>query len=481
MTTRSLIRTGGWRSAAVVLSALLSATLLSAAPAGAVDGAVPGDFNGDGYGDAVLPAPGAAVAGKEAAGAVVVLYGSSTGLSPTRRKTFTQNSAGVPSSPEAYDRFGGATATADLNRDGYADLVVAAPYEDTARGKDTGLLTVLWGSKGGLASATELPIPFMPGAGWAEGAAYGSDLAALSLGPGDRTEVVAAGRKLGAAHFTGPFSRTGTSGSRWITSEMETTAFTSFGLGDFNGDGKPDEAAATAHDVYIPPMKLNEMAEGDGRVVATGDVNGDGRDDVVVGDPEEPTAPASREGEIGGRVIVYYAGANGINNDVKPVVLTQNTPGVPGTSEKNDAFGASLAVADLDRDGVDDIVVGTPYEGVAGKNRSGEVTVIPGRRTGALGTGSYAFNQFTAGVGGGNELDDFFGTTVSAGDVNGDGRPELFVGASGENNFTGAVWVFPGAGTGPTAKNSRVFNAFSVNLTQQNGTLLGGNGLLWRI
>lgn len=140
-----------------------------------------------------------------------------------------------------------------------------------------------------------------------------------------------------------------------------------------------------------------------------------------------------------------------------------------------------LTVADLNQDGVDDIVVGTPYEGVAGKNRSGEVTVIPGRKTGALGTGSYAFNQYTAGIPGGNEVDDFFGTTVFAGDVNGDGKPELFVGAPGENNSTGAVWVLPGSATGPKAGGSHVFTAASVNLTQQNGTLLGGNGLLWAI
>lgn len=54
-------------------------------------GAVPGDFNGDGDRDAVLPAPGANVSGKEAAGAVVVLYGSASGLSATSRKTITQN------------------------------------------------------------------------------------------------------------------------------------------------------------------------------------------------------------------------------------------------------------------------------------------------------------------------------------------------------------------------------------------------------
>jgi len=63
--------------------------------------------------------------------------------------------------------------------------------------------------------------------------------------------------------------------------------------------------------------------------------------------------------------------------------------------------------------------------------------------------------------------------------VNKDGKAELFVGAAEENNATGAVWVLPGGTSGPTALGSRMFTASSVGLTQQNGSLLGGNGLLW--
>nr|WP_260860275.1 FG-GAP repeat protein [Streptomyces cupreus] len=106
-----------------------------------------------------MPAPGAHVSGKQAAGAVVVLYGPSSGLAASRRKTITQNTSGVPGTAEAYDRFGAATATADLNRDGYADLVVGSPYEDTSRGANSGTVTVLWGSKSGLTSGTDLPSP----------------------------------------------------------------------------------------------------------------------------------------------------------------------------------------------------------------------------------------------------------------------------------------------------------------------------------
>ncbi|MDQ0685078.1 hypothetical protein QFZ56_004041 [Streptomyces achromogenes] len=80
-----------------------------------------------------------------------------------------------------------------------------------------------------------------------------------------------------------------------------------------------------------------------------------------------------------------------------------------------------------------------------------------------------------------SETEDRFGTTVAVGDVTRDGRPELFVGAAGENDYTGAVWTFPGFTAGPVAARSQVFTAASVGLTQQSLTLLGGYGLGWVI
>ncbi|WP_328748822.1 FG-GAP-like repeat-containing protein [Streptomyces sp. NBC_00285] len=464
-----------WGAAAFVAAGLMGGTLLSAVPAAAVHGGVPGDFNGDGYKDAVLPAPGANVAGKESAGAVVVLYGSSAGLAASRRRTITQNTSGVPGTAEAYDRFGAATATADLNRDGYADLVVGSPSEDTSKGTNAGTVTVLWGSSSGLTSATDLPSP----AG--SPSHYGEDIAALSTGAGAKTRVAVSGDDA-SLYFSGPFRRNGSFGS--VVYNNDTASTVSVALGDFDGNAVPDPASATVRtngtggDVYSNPASGNEL-RGDGLIVASGDVNGDGYADLVAGDPDEPER-AGVDGESGGRVLVWYGSATGIAKDTVPVEITQNTAGVPGSSEKGDAFGGALAVADLNRDGLADIVVGSPYENLA-KNRAGQVTVVPGRSSGALGTGSYSFSQDTAGVPGASETDDFFGTAVSVGDVNKDGRPELFVGAAGENNFTGAVWVLPGGSSRPTATGSKLFTASSLGLTQQGGTLLGGNGLLWVI
>ncbi|WP_329231322.1 FG-GAP-like repeat-containing protein [Streptomyces sp. NBC_01460] len=485
MRTNSVLTGRRWRAAALLVAGLIGGTLLPATPAAAVHGAVPGDFNGDGYRDAVLPAPGADVAGKEAAGAVVVMYGAQSGLSTTQRKIITQNTAGVPGTAEAYDRFGAATATADLNRDGYADLIVSSPYEGTDQGIDAGAVTVLWGSSAGLTTGTNLPTPE------SDPLYYGLDLAAVSAGPGVRTEVLAGGWH-GTVRFSGPFSRTGSFGNAAMPADMSWGE--SVALGDFNGDGAQDHVNVTyrygglsgglvfvnpENHVHKPGVSPG-LQKGNGLISATGDLNGDGFADLVVGDPDEPEV-AGVDGTLGGRILVWYGSALGIAADAAPVQVTQDTAGVPGGSEKYDAFGGALAVADLNRDGLADIVVGAPYEAIGTVGRAGQVTVVPGRRTGALGTGAYAFTQDTAGVPGGSEVDDFFGTTVAAGDVNKDGKAELFVGAASENNSTGAVWVLPGGTSGPTAAGSRMFTASSVGLTQQNGTLLGGNGLLWVI
>ncbi|WP_189697873.1 FG-GAP-like repeat-containing protein [Streptomyces chromofuscus] len=472
---------GTWRPAtAVAAAALIAGTLLPAAPAAAVHAAAPGDFNGDGYRDAVLPAPGANVAGKDAAGAVVVLYGSPSGLSASRRKTITQNTFGVPGSVEPYDRFGASTATADLNRDGYADLVVGSPYEDTAYGVNSGVVMVLWGGRDGLGRGTVLPPP-------AAGANqdYGLDVAAISLGAGARTQVLVGGTRVTVA-FKGPFSRTGTFGS--AVQSAETDAVGSVALGDLNRNGVPDQVAFAGHHAELSGSRVrvnttggqsspDGLENGNGLIAATGDVNGDGYADLVVGDPQEKTHCC--DGQLGGRILVWRGSAQGIATNAQPEEITQRTEGVPGSSERGDTFGAGVTVADLDRDGLGDIVVGAPNEAVGSVRRAGTVTVIPGRASGELGAGSYSFHQETPGVPSISEHRDCFGTTVSAGDVNRDGRPELLVGAACENHYNGAVFVLPGGTSRPTGKGSYAFTANMFGFTQSNSALLGGNGLWW--
>ncbi|MFD8228184.1 FG-GAP repeat protein [Streptomyces massasporeus] len=136
-----------------------------------------------------------------------------------------------------------------------------------------------------------------------------------------------------------------------------------------------------------------------------------------------------------------------------------------------------MAVADLNRDGPADIVAGSPGED-AGTANAGQVTVVPGGRTGALGGGAHAFTQDTAGIPGAGETEDEFDTTGAAGDIDEGSRPKLFISAVTEDSSTGAVRVLPGGAGGPTARGSRMITASSAGLRQRESSQFGGTAPL---
>ncbi|MFF8032658.1 FG-GAP and VCBS repeat-containing protein [Streptomyces sp. NPDC016626] len=114
------------------------------------------DFNGDGYRDMVLL--GGAY-GRDSR--VTVVYGTSAGPG-TRVQTIHQDSPGIPGSVEAGDQWGFAAAGADLDRDGYAGLVVASPGGTVGDVRMRGGLTVVWGGSEGLGPGTVLHPPVAP-------------------------------------------------------------------------------------------------------------------------------------------------------------------------------------------------------------------------------------------------------------------------------------------------------------------------------
>ncbi|CAM5354456.1 VCBS repeat-containing protein OS=Streptomyces alboniger OX=132473 GN=CP975_18455 PE=4 SV=1 [Streptomyces alboniger] len=157
------------RKRTLLLATTLATGLLTALPvttATAAPSGLAGDFNGDGYRDVAIGAMSADVGSVQSAGAVVVLYGSSSGVSTARKTVITQNSTGIPGTAEYGDRFGSSLAAGDLNADGYADLVVGSQYESIGDRDGVGSATVIWGGKSGLSGGSSLPAPSSQLAEW---------------------------------------------------------------------------------------------------------------------------------------------------------------------------------------------------------------------------------------------------------------------------------------------------------------------------
>ncbi|TAH37706.1 MAG: hypothetical protein EYC70_06995 [Planctomycetota bacterium] len=153
-------------------------------------------------------------------------------------------------------------------------------------------------------------------------------------------------------------------------------------------------------------------------VSCAGDVNGDGFDDLIAG------APYSSPGgmTLAGSAFVY-SGPTG--------ALLYSYDG----STTQAFFGISVSgVGDVNTDGFDDFIVGES------QNSNGGSAFVYSGMTGAL---LYRFD--------GQSVGDSFGWSVSgAGDVNGDGVPDLIVGARyadslGAFSDAGSAYVFSGA------------------------------------
>lgn len=108
-----------------------------------------GDFNGDGRDDLAISAYQEDVGDIVDAGSVTVLRGSSTGLTATGSKAFSQSTSGVAGTNETADLFGYSLAAGDITRDGRDDLVVGS-RESVGSITSAGTVTTLLGSASGL-------------------------------------------------------------------------------------------------------------------------------------------------------------------------------------------------------------------------------------------------------------------------------------------------------------------------------------------
>jgi len=239
---------------------------------------------------------------------------------------------------------------------------------------------------------------------------------------------------------------------------LSTTNFTVLvvddGLSENNLDGQPQTCGEGNH----------FCAESRGHVaLAAADLDGDSRTELLIGAPNcvEIDDAGSIVGQLPfeGCVAIVPGNSAGLDHYYGWNVLDH------GFDDLQGGFGAALAVGDFDNDGTKDVAVGAPNtsRGPLPTN-SGTVRVFanvhlfPGHNELAGFASSTLLTQNTPGIETA-ETGDRFGAALAANDFNGDGDPDLAIGAPGESIGTatgiGHVSVIFGlAGTGLSATAS---------------------------
>ena len=335
----------------------------------------------------------------------------------------SDGSAGSLVTGTGYGAQAGASVNAagDLNGDGFDDIVIGAPGAEAAGMAQAGQAYVVFGSVDGI-------LPSMA-------------VDSLDGTNGFVIDGAAAGERAG--------------------SSVSST-------GDLNGDGIDDLVigTGTTGDCYVvwgrstafaPLLSLASLDQTQGLVLtglsaeeavdvnvnAAGDVNGDGLSDLLIGVPAANVGSAEQAGKS--YVVFGRAGSFPASLDLTTLGIGEGI--VIQGENAGDRAGASVSGAgDVNRDGIDDVIIGAPYADPDGVQNAGIAYVVYGQPGWSTSLFSLSSVDGTNGfVVTGTDPEDWLGCSVSeAGDFNGDGGDDILVGA---NHLDSTQSTYGGDGT----------------------------------
>ncbi len=372
-----------------------------------------GDFDSDGFDDIAIGASNAATGNNEYYGKAYVLLGKSGGFGSKISAANITGKTGFAISGDysVYEHAGESLAGAgDINGDGFADLLSGDPSFNGYSGR----AHLIFGGAGGF------------GAGLPLGALDGKAGFALSHS-GNQFDFM--GRSLGTL------------------GDINGDGFDDFFVSSFNASIGAKIYSGSGYVVFgkqdwsaIPNLSLASLSGSDGFAIeggaagdraeirAGGDLNGDGFADIVIGAYGVDIGGISNYGSV----YVIYGKAGGFSAQID---LANALPASDGFRidgrHQNDNLGKTLAVGDINGDGLDDLLMSMISENNNASPRS--VAYIVFGQTGSFGA-TFDLNTIDGknGVAIGAPPNREIGPILAfAGDINGDGFGDFLVGDYG--------------------------------------------------
>ena len=334
------------------------------------------------------------------------------------QQKISADSGGFNGNLDNGDQFGSAVADpGDLEADGVRDLAVGTPFNDDD-GSDEGAVWILFMDDDGRVDQQQ---KISSNAGSFGGNLEDDDLFGSAVaGIGDLNSDAAFDLAVGVpGNDNGGADR----GGVWILF--------------LDAEGKVRDEQKIADDTGGFGGNLDDNDRFGSAVADIGDVNGDGVPDLAVG------APNNDDGsDNAGAVWILFMRVDGKVETWQKISM--NAGGFDGNLDADDHFGAAVTgIGDLDNNGIPDLAVGVPGDDKGGADRGG-VWILFLDAEGKV-QQEQKIADDTGGFGENLDDDDRFGSAVAdIGDMNGDGIPDLAVGAPNDDDGSdnaGAVWI----------------------------------------